>query len=85
MFFSGIMHGQVTGPNLGCVLKLGYRRPMDDNAAYLGDFTWETNSDDQVVAAFDNNSNSKKCNSDKMDMIKSENLSHGNKFLDKKR
>ena len=41
------------GPNLGCVLKLGYRRPLDDSD-YLGDITWEVNSnDDEICAAFD--------------------------------
>ena len=41
------------GPNLGCVLKLGYRRPLD-GSDYLGDITWEVNSnDEEVIAAFD--------------------------------
>ena len=41
------------GPNLGCVLKLGYRRPLDDSD-YLGDITWEVNSnDEEVIAAFE--------------------------------
>ena len=41
------------GPNLGCVLKLGYRRPLDDSD-YLGDITWEVNSnDEEICAAFD--------------------------------
>ena len=38
------MLGPITGPSLGCVLKLGYRRPLDDTA-FLGEIEWDEVSD----------------------------------------
>ena len=38
------MLGQISGPSLGCVLKLGYRRPLDDTA-FLGEIQWDEISD----------------------------------------
>ena len=38
------MLGQISGPSLGCVLKLGYRRPLDDSA-FLGEIQWDEISD----------------------------------------
>ena len=35
----------------------GYRRPLDDNAAFLGDFTWDECSTDEAVANFDSKEN----------------------------
>ena len=34
------MLGQISGPSVGCVLKLGYRRPLDDSA-FLGEIQWD--------------------------------------------
>ena len=33
------MHSSVSGPSLGCVVRLGYRRPLDDSE-HIGDITW---------------------------------------------
>lgn len=38
------MLGPISGPSLGCVLKLGYRRPLDDSA-FLGEIQWDEISD----------------------------------------
>ena len=38
------MLGQISGPSVGCVLKLGYRRPLDDTA-FLGEIQWDEISD----------------------------------------
>ena len=38
------MLGQISGPSVGCVLKLGYRRPLDDSA-FLGEIQWDEISD----------------------------------------
>ena len=38
------MLGQISGPSVGCVLKLGYRRPLDDTA-FLGEIQWDELSD----------------------------------------
>ena len=48
------MFGSISGPNLGSVIRLGYRRPLDDSD-YLGDFTWDEDPDAEVTAKFDNN------------------------------
>ena len=58
------------GPNLGCVLKLGYRRPLDDSD-YLGDITWEVNSnDEEICAAFDKENDKIKSSKSKSKNIK---------------
>ena len=49
------MLGSISGPNLGSVIRLGYRRPLDDSD-FLGDFTWDEDPDAEVTAKFDNSS-----------------------------